>query len=224
MEVLPFDLLKKDLSPVIESSISLSEYYPIDLSVSNVALQHVNAASSDDWEEFITDYLAKYGKRVAYGGYLEERNIYQRSAYFKNEANNRNIHLGVDLWVEAGTRVHAICEGHIHSFQDNTNYGDYGPTIVLEHTYSKGKWFTLYGHLSRASLNGIRVGQKVDKGACIGTLGDASVNGDYAPHLHFQVIRDLEGRKGDYPGVCSKQEVDKFSANCPNPLPLLNLD
>lgn len=214
---------RNSTSCVIDPSISLNEYVPLDLSTANPEILDVNASSSTDWEAYIKMLLAQKGKKVAYGGYLEKRNIYQRSEYFKSASDNRNIHLGVDFWIAAGTSVHAFYAGKIHSFQDNRNHGDYGPTIILEHHFQESTFYSLYGHLSRASLETLTIGQRITTGEKIAELGDAKVNGDYAPHLHFQLILDLEGSSGDYPGVCTEAEVPKYALNCPDPLPLLNL-
>ena len=111
----------------------------------------------------------------------------------------------------------------IHSFQYNQNHGDYGPTIIVEHEIGSDRFDTLYGHLSRESLNRLEPEMKVKAGDKIAELGTSRVNGDYAPHLHFQVIIDLEGKKGDYAGVCTQQEVSNYSKNCPNPLLLLGI-
>ncbi|MGB5188485.1 MAG: peptidase M23, partial [Robiginitalea sp.] len=56
----------------------------------------------------------------------------------------------------------------------------------------------------------------------IGRLGSAKENGGYAPHLHFQLIRDLEGFRGDYPGVCALQQLEFYRQNCPDPMKYLN--
>ncbi len=176
-------------------------------------------------ERYINNYLRENNKKVAYGGYLEKRTIYQRSSHFnhQNPETERNIHLGIDLWVEAGTEVLAVVDGEIHSFHDNTNFGDYGPTIILKHQVDGITFHTLYGHLSRESLQDIQVGQQVKKREVIAHLGDANVNGDYAPHLHFQVIIDIGNLKGDYPGVSSKQDIAFYSKNCPDPNLLLKI-
>ncbi len=137
---------------------------------------------------------------------------------------SRNIHLGVDLWTASGTDVLAVLDGEIHSFKDNTNFGDYGPTILLEHCYEKFTFYTLYGHLSRESLEKIKVGDFIKKGEVIAQLGSADVNGDYSPHLHFQVIMNIQDKLGDYPGVCSRSELSFFSENCPDPNLLLKID
>jgi len=54
-------------------------------------------------------------------------------------------------------------------------------------------------------------------------LGNESENGNWPPHLHFQIINDIEGKFGDYPGVCSFKEIDKYSANCINPKYILGI-
>lgn len=223
MNTFSSDQISRYCSLVIDPSISTKDYMPLDLSVHNTAIAQVNASSSEDWEKYIDGLLQQANKQVAYGGYLEKRNLYQRSTYFKNSSQDRNIHLGVDFWIAAGTSVHALTEGIVHSFQDNKNYGDYGPTIILEHELQEHRFYSLYGHLSRESLTKIAVGDKVGTGDQIASLGTSDVNGDYAPHLHFQLILDLDGKQGDYPGVCNEEEVSRYASNCPNPLPVLDL-
>jgi murein DD-endopeptidase MepM/ murein hydrolase activator NlpD len=112
----------------------------------------------------------------------------------------------------------------VHSFKNNTNFGDYGPTIILKHTIEDVDFYTLYGHLSLESLQDLCVGQTFKKGAQIATLGDASVNGDYAPHLHFQIIDDIQDFVGDYPGVCSKKDLEFYKTNCLDPELMLRLE
>ena len=210
---------------VLGDSISIDDYVAIDLSKQNEDLKLFDVSSSKAWEIYINNYLEKANKKVAYGGYLEHRNLYDRSDYFSSqtEETQRNIHLGLDLWCPAGTDILAAFNGVIHSFNDNTNFGDYGPTIILEHSLGNDMFYTLYGHLSRASIKNIKVGQSVKQGDIIAQLGDAKVNGDYAPHLHFQIIKDLQGKEGDYPGVCSAKELEFYKQNTIDPKPILGL-
>ena len=114
-------------------------------------------------------------------------------------------------------------DGTIHSFQNNTALGDYGPTIILAHEIEGIKFHTLYGHLSETSLNGKKIGDIVKKGEQIATLGLPPINGDYAPHLHFQIIIDMEGKTGDYPGVCGEKTLTFYEDNCPDPNLLLKI-
>ncbi len=210
---------------VIDSSIDYTDYVALDLSASNTDQLSFDITNAAIFEEFIENHLSKNKAKVAFGGYLETRNLYRRSEVFKNEiTDERNIHIALDLWIKAGTSVLAAFDGKIHSFQNNTSLGDYGPTIILEHTIDNVTFYTLYGHLSLESLNGKAIGQVVKKGNLIAFLGAPPINGDYAPHLHFQIIKDMQNKKGDYPGVCSEKEVDFYAENCPNPNFLLKID
>ncbi|WP_353777955.1 peptidoglycan DD-metalloendopeptidase family protein [Winogradskyella sp. 3972H.M.0a.05] len=210
---------------VIDPSISLKDYIPLDLSIHNSELQTIDVSSSSELQYYVSQHVDNNNAKVAYGGYLEQRGIYDRSDYFNqnNPETERNIHLGLDLWIDAGTSVHAVLDGTIHSLKNNTNYGDYGPTIILKHQVKSISFYSLYGHLSLESLEGKEIGQSVVQGEQIATLGLPEVNGDYPPHLHFQIIKDLQGNFGDYPGVSSKQDLDFYKVNCPDPNLLLKL-
>ncbi|TXK77618.1 peptidoglycan DD-metalloendopeptidase family protein [Mesonia sp. K4-1] len=215
--------LTPDFTPIVDHN-TLADYIAVDLSIHQSALKEVDTSSSKVFQDYLTQYLISSDKKVAYGGYLEERNLYARSTYFTSDKeNSRNIHLGIDIWCPANTPVLLPLNGKIHSFKNNQNHGDYGPTIIIEHSLEAHTFYTLYGHLTLSSLDGIQTGDVLEKGSVIGYLGEASVNGDYAPHLHFQIIRDLEGNRGDYPGVCAVKDLAFYTENCPNPNLLLKL-
>jgi murein DD-endopeptidase MepM/ murein hydrolase activator NlpD len=203
---------------VLDASIPKSQYIALDLSERNTELQYVDVSSSEEFSIYINSYLKQHNAKVAYGGYNELRNIYSRSTHFDSLSEKRNIHLGIDLWCAEGTSIFTPIDGEIHSFKNNTNYGDYGPTIILKHNISGTVFYTLYGHLSLASIANLKVGETFSKGEQLAFLGDATVNGDYPPHLHFQIIKDIEGYLGDYPGVSSKKDLEFYLQNCPNPL------
>lgn len=209
---------------VIDDRIDYQDYVPIDLSAQNPDLQQFDLTDAAVFEQYIENHLAKHQAKVAYGGYLERRNLYKRSTVFlDHNVPERHIHIGLDLWIKAGTKVLAALDGHIHSFQDNTALGDYGPTIILSHEYENQKFYTLYGHLSLESLENKKTGDAVTQGQIIATLGAPPINGDYAPHLHFQLILDLQGKTGDYPGVSSENDLPFYKENCPDPNLLLKI-
>jgi murein DD-endopeptidase MepM/ murein hydrolase activator NlpD len=198
-----------------------SSYVPINLSTSNEELRSVDVSSEEALQDFIDGQIRSQNGKVGYGGYLERRGIYNRSDHFNEE--ERNIHLGMDIWAPAGTDVLAALDGTIHSFANNNNYGDYGPTIILEHQFNGVSFYTLYGHLSLNSIADLSVNATVKKGQVIGNLGDPSINGNYPPHLHFQIIHDLQKYVGDYPGVSNEAELSYYTENCPDPNLLLKL-
>ncbi|UFH34621.1 peptidoglycan DD-metalloendopeptidase family protein [Flavobacterium acetivorans] len=209
---------------LIDSSVDHPYYFPIDLSVSNNELSKHNLGTAADFQRYVENILASNNSTVAYGGYKEERNLYKKSPIFKNnKTEERNIHLGIDLWTKAGTNVLSALDGTIHSFKNNVGLGDYGPTIILEHRLENQQFYTLYGHLALESLENLKIGAFFKKGEQLAVLGEASVNGNYAPHLHFQIIKNLGNNFGDYPGVCSKKDLAFYLENCPDPNLLLKI-
>jgi murein DD-endopeptidase MepM/ murein hydrolase activator NlpD len=210
---------------VLDSSIPYEAYCLIDLSIDSELLTTKLPKTADDYIKLIEDHLKSNNAQVAFGGYMERRNLYQRSHLFNdNLENERNIHIGLDLWINKPVAILAALDGEVVSLQNNAGLGDYGPTVILKHILNKCEFYTLYGHLSLKSLKSLQIGQKVKKGEKIAVLGEPSENGDYAPHLHFQLIQSLGEYAGDYPGVCNKNDVSFYQENCPDPNLLLKIN
>lgn len=217
-------LSKIKASKVISPEISYADFIALDLSDANSDLENHTLVTANDYEVYIQKHLEQHNAKIAFGGYNEVRSIYKRSNVFKDpNIEERNIHIGVDFWINEQASIHAALDGEIHSFQNNTSLGDYGPTIILKHDVDGVIFHTLYGHLSLESLENKKVGEKVKLGEKIAHLGLPPINGDYAPHLHFQIIINIEGKKGDYPGVSSKSTLEFYLENCPNPELLLKM-
>ncbi len=160
---------------------------------------------------------------VGVGRYGEVRLIY-RGEQFGGATQARTVHLGVDLFQHAGGTVAAPFDGTVHSVGDNDRPFDYGPTVLLEHRPAGGPVFhTLYGHLSRASTEALRVGDRIRAGQAFAEIGTQEENGGWAPHLHFQIIADLLGREGEFPGVAPPWMKDVWMAVSPDPSRLLDL-
>ena len=210
---------------VIDISIPYSQYCPIDLSVSNSELSKIDIKSPNDLEIFIENHLRNNNAKVTYGGYNELRNLYKGNILFNDSlADERNIHIGMDLWIKAGTSVLAALDGTVYGFDNNSGPGNYGPTIILKHHLENHIFYTLYGHLSMESLTKIEIGSFFKQGQQIATLGNPTVNGGYSPHLHFQIIKNIESIISDYPGVCNKKRLNYYLENCPNNNLILKAD
>nr|WP_293834569.1 peptidoglycan DD-metalloendopeptidase family protein [uncultured Arsenicibacter sp.] len=204
--------------------ISIPSYLILDFSATNPDLATLDLTDTAVFSDYVFDKLRQSGAAVGVGGYNEHRVIYRRSAHFQQTADPREIHLGIDLWAEAGTPVYAPLDGVVHSFQDNNNFGDYGPTIILVHQYEGKPLYSLYGHLSRTSLEGLYEGKPVQAGETIAEIGPYPENGNWPPHLHFQLMTNMLGLKGDFPGVCSLRDRDRYLAICPDPNRFLGID
>jgi murein DD-endopeptidase MepM/ murein hydrolase activator NlpD len=78
--------------------------------------------------------------------------------------------------------------------------------------------YSLYGHLSRKSLAGISGwADQYCPSQQIATLGNATENGHWPPHLHFQLMLDIGDAKGDYPGVGKYSQKEQYLQNIPDP-------
>ena len=166
----------------------------------------------------------KPGEPVRAGGYGEDRSIYTQPLFAPDGEEPRTIHLGVDVFAPAGTGVYTPLSGRVHSSRINDGAGDYGPTIILEHTPVAGLTFhTLYGHLDRDSLKGLKPGTAFMAGEKFAELGTKRENGGWPPHLHFQIILAIGAAKGDYLGVCKSSEREHWLSICPDPGPLLGI-
>jgi murein DD-endopeptidase MepM/ murein hydrolase activator NlpD len=166
----------------------------------------------------------KLGEPVRFGGYGEDRSLYTQALFAPEGDEPRTVHLGIDVFAPAGAAVYTPLSGRVHSSRINDNPGDYGPTIILEHTPAPGLTFhTLYGHLDRDSLKGLKPGTAFMAGEKIAELGTKRENGGWPPHLHFQILLAIGSAKGDYPGVCKRSEREHWLSICPDPGPLLGL-
>lgn len=211
-------LTQHRITPSRVVPFDLSKAVPMDFSKDNEALHQIDLNNQDAFCQFVVDQLTK--DTVGIGGYGEERAMYSRSELFVEE-EPRIIHLGVDIWAPTGTPVFSPLEGIVHSFDNRAFHGDYGPVIILEHRLENQQLFSLYGHLSKESLAGKVVRQTIEKGEEFAWLGTYEENFHWPPHLHFQLMWDMKGHEGDYPGVCKASEKESYLQNCPDPMIIL---
>jgi len=199
--------------PVMGTAIPPERYRPLDLSAESTG-DFINDPyySMGEWIRKVDEN----GKYCAYGGYMEKRGIYTADHYVKNPSNVRNLHIGVDVWLPAGTPVFAPLDSRVHSYAYNDKPLDYGGTIILEHREGTLRFFSLYGHLSKDSIKGLKIGQFIARGTEFCQLGGKEENGGWYPHLHLQLIKNIGRFTGDYPGVVAEQNENIIS-NSPDP-------
>jgi len=94
------------------------------------------------------------------------------------------VNNGIDIAAAKGTPVRAVGAGEVVYADWN---GGYGLMLILDH---EGGYYSIYAHLERTAA---AVGQRVAKGAVVGTVGESgSLTG---PRLHFEIRQ--EGRAVD---------------------------
>ncbi|NNF33077.1 MAG: aminotransferase class III-fold pyridoxal phosphate-dependent enzyme [Saprospiraceae bacterium] len=182
----------------------------------------------DSMQAMLYRYMNTTKVNMVYGGYLESRPFYITEAYKVEGPTGpeyRSIHLGEDYWVPADTEVRSPLDGKVFLVQDNQYYKDYGPTIILIHKTNSGiPFYTLYGHLTRDSLDSLKPGDKITKDSIVGRVGHKHENGSWAPHLHFQIITDLLDNKSNFHGVARPSEMKLWEELCPCPGFLIDVE
>ncbi|GAB5398849.1 MAG: aminotransferase class III-fold pyridoxal phosphate-dependent enzyme [Aureisphaera sp.] len=202
-------------------TVGKEEVHLLDLKLSSTWIGSRHEFNDLDWFEFKINKLQQdHPNSLIAGGYLEPRPIYTSSTYDK-EGNNgpesRAVHLGVDFWLPAGTPVHALFDGEVVVAVNDKGYKEYGGLIILKHEENNIAFYTLHGHLAVASANASKVGDRILKGDQVGVLGTPNENGDWSPHLHFQVMLTLLDYEIDFPGVCYPNQLPLWKSICPDP-------
>lgn len=206
---------------VVDFNASENRLYNFDFTKANKELSEELIANTEEFGRWVNKKLIDNHCLYGIGGYMEHRTIYSRSSLFDTVNEPRRLHLGIDIWGKEGIAVYSPLPGKVHSFNDNNNFGDYGPTIILEHNLDGLTLYSLYGHLSRNSFNGLSIGGIINSKQKIGSFGNINENGHWPPHLHFQLMYNMEGWHGDYPGVCRYSEMNKYRKNILDPQLLL---
>ncbi len=202
-------------------TISKNDVHHLDLSVSSKWIGHQQDFNDLDLFQFKIEQLQKENPtKIIAGGYLEPRPIYTSIAYDKignNGRESRSIHLGIDFWLPEQTPVHALFDGEVVIAVNDVGNKEYGGLVVLKHQVENFEFYTLYGHLTVESATKHKLGDTIKKGDRIALLGNYPENGDWAPHLHFQVLLSLYDYTLDFPGVAYYNQIDVWKSTCPNP-------
>lgn len=213
---------KSLFAPVTLFDFENNPFHIFDFTKNNSSLLAIDLNDEQAFNDYIFNMLKTKSCKIGAGGYGENRFIYSRSDVFGGE-ESRTIHLGIDIWAEAGTKVFSPLDAQVHSFANNSQHGDYGPTIILEHTFDGQTFYTLYGHLNTDCLDGLYQGKEIKKGEHIANFGNYEENVHWPPHLHFQIIDNIGDYSGDYPGVAKPSEKEEWLKNSPDANLILNI-
>lgn len=212
------------IGPVLDMPMTAENLHVVDLNGLSLD-QDGKLREAGIVTDAIFSAMTEAGAEIGVGKYLENRKVYQ-GPFFETATKGewRSLHLGIDLFVVDQTPIYAPLDGTVVISNDNARDFDYGPIIILEHETDDGqKFYTKYGHLSRTSLPLSPVGKAVKKGELVGYVGPYPENGNWAPHLHFQIMTDLVGMGADICGVAAPSEANVWSSICPNPNLMLGM-
>lgn len=211
-------------APVLGVDLRTNHCIVFDLSVDSPL---INGDPSENSEPKLTkrlfDAMDSADVKIGIGRYDEPR-LFYLSSIFTSKGEPRVIHLGIDLFTKAGSPVFAPIDGTVESFANNAAPQDYGPMIILKHFTDDGiVFYTVYGHLSLDSLNGLSIGKKIAKGEKIATIGTPDINVGWTPHLHIQIVTDLLDLGNDFPGVARASQREIWHSFSPDPNLILGI-
>ena len=209
-------------------TVNKNEIHQIDLSTSSAFIGGIEEFNDLAFFQKKQEALQKkVPTKIIAGGYLEKRALYT-SAIYKSASDNgferRNIHLGVDFWLPENTPVHALLEGEVVCVTNDAYPKGYGGLLILKHQVADFHFYTLYGHNTVQSVQKHAIGSRVKKGAQIAVLANASENGDWVPHLHFEIMLSRLDYTDDFPGVAFESELAIWKSICPDPNLLFKLE
>ncbi len=210
--------------PLVEFNKHIEKYVVPDFSINNQDLSFDLLQDTPKFSEYIDNLLFKNQAKFGLGGFMEHRTVYARSKHFDTaDGEPRRLHLGLDVWAAANTPVFSFMDAKVHSFAFNNTFGDYGATIILEHQLEAHTFYSLYGHVSRRNLDNLFLGKKIKKGVHFCDFGIPEENGNWPPHLHFQLMTTMDGMRGDYPGVAKYSEKLYWLDKIPDPSLVMKL-
>ena len=219
-------LATQEFNPVLEGPEDERAIGVLDLSVGSPDLTGRDTDDTSDFTERVFARMREQGITLGIGRFLEPRALFLTDAFAGREGDpreRRTIHLGIDLFDEPGALVRTPLGGRVKSVRDNDARLDYGPTVILEHDGPAAPFWTLYGHLERTSVATLEPGDPVVAGQTIARVGPYPENGDWPPHLHFQIMTDLLAFEGEFPGAALPRERSVWASFSPDPNLVLRL-
>ena len=105
-------------------------------------------------------------------------------------AGGARVHDAIDIMAPTGTPVVAAAEGTV----EKLFFSKGGGGITAYVRSPDGRWSYYYAHLERYAP-GLTEGQRLPRGAPIGTVGFTGNANPAGPHLHFAVNRMSQGER-----------------------------
>jgi 4-aminobutyrate aminotransferase-like enzyme len=213
-----FDFNNHRFGPVVAAPLDRDHVAILDASLAPERLSHPSRDGGDNLTAWWRAEIARVSPRVGIGRYAEDRGIYDHPDA-PREANPRKIHHAIDIFLPAGAEVLCPYPGTIADFANDTEHHGFGGILILRHeTDQSVPFWTFYGHLAPGGLAGLKRGQKIDKGTVIGRLAAEAENGDWPPHLHFQLMTHLLGWEAlDVIGISWASQWELWREICPDP-------
>ncbi|HVK90597.1 MAG TPA: aminotransferase class III-fold pyridoxal phosphate-dependent enzyme, partial [Mycoplana sp.] len=159
------------------------------------------------------------GIELGIGPWGEERTVYAGEMFVSRfiEKTRRTRHLGLDLFMAAGTKVFTPLPATVVSVEIETDPLGYGCLIALRHEPEGCPPFiSLWGHLAHEAMHRLKSGDRLEAGALVGEMGAPAENGGWAPHLHLQISTDTTLSATEILGVGEPRYLDVWAELFPD--------
>jgi Ser/Thr protein kinase RdoA (MazF antagonist) len=174
---------RKSLSPIFERPAATC---PADLVPYGNPAHPITVASAGErpqeaqsiWEE----HCRTAGVALGIGPWGEARTVYSGEMFVSRliEDTRRTRHLGLDLFMAAGTRLYTPLAATVVSVEIEMDPLGYGCLIALLHEPDGCPPFlTLWGHLAHEAVSRLKPGDRIEAGALVGEMGAASAPADF---------------------------------------------
>lgn len=192
--------------------------YVADLSPASPLLEGVGPRDQMRFQQVLEEKMGT-AHRWGFAPYLERRDTLLGDCP-QMVADQRFIHLGLDVIVDLGTPLHAPLAASVAQSGYESGEGNYGGFVLLKHEgHGFETFYSFYGHLRKDRLPA--VGAVIAAGAVFAEIGDFHENGNWFYHTHIQVITQKGLDRGYVSkGYCSAAELDHINELCPSPVPL----
>jgi 4-aminobutyrate aminotransferase-like enzyme len=204
--------------PVVDAPLDCDHVAILDASLEPEKLGHPSRDGGENLTLWWRAMQARVAPRIGIGRYAEDRGIYDHPEEVRDD-KARKIHHAIDIFLAPGTNVLCPFPGTVEDFGNDAERHGFDGIVILRHETDDGvPFWTFYGHLAPSGLAILQRGQRVAPGAVIGRLAAETENGDWPPHLHFQLMTHLMGWKAiEVNGLSRSDQWELWREICPNP-------
>ncbi|KOF17808.1 hypothetical protein AC244_15605 [Ensifer adhaerens] len=211
---------RKTLAPLLERPAATYPAALVPYGDPNHPMTVKSAGEQPDEAQAIwEDYCRENGIDLGIGPWGEARTVYSGEMFVSRliEDTRRTRHLGLDLFMAAGTKVFTPIAATVVSVEIEKDPLGYGCLISLRHEPEGCPPFvSLWGHLAHEAMDRIKAGDRLEAGALVGEMGAPKENGGWAPHLHLQLSVDTSLSATEILGVGEPQYLDVWAELFPD--------
>lgn len=197
--------------------VSSKSFYSLDLGVGSLDLANTLNEGDSSWLKRVSTLMQQQDAEVAVGRHNEVRAIYKEDNFCyqgNDEVIWRTVNMGIEFFTSSALPVSSVYSGKV--FLKVTDTIEHGNVIVLHHEINETlSFYTIYGGLSKSSIESIKLGAEVVTGEQIGVV--KAVEGTTLYNFHLMVVLDWPGAIESVLKVVPYHQRELYKSICPDP-------